>query len=241
MPLLAIVLSAACTINTGLDPACPVTAAGITGTQAALNESSTTRSDAIFASLALHGTQQLSFSLPLYEHLHIDGAGDAYGTGDAALGYTLAFDGRKRLTQFAGLFASFPTGANTFTAGRTQLAPEYGASYALGERISLVAFGSYQFGAGGTKLPYAPLTQTLTLTPRAIVDLSRRFGLYTAIDAQYGSVTGDERYQTYQADAFLGIARAHYNLAFTYRVPISAFTRENLLFHAFGAQLSWQR
>jgi len=228
-----------CAINTGLDPACPLTAVGIDDSTSVLTQTATQHEISIFGSWDLHGNQQLSVALPLYEHLGITGVGDDFGTGDIAFGYTRTFGGKKRLTQVAGLSASFATGAVDFSAGSTQLTPLYALSYALGDRISLITIGQYTFGAGGTKLPFAPRAQTLTVIPRAVIDLSPS-GLYTAVELQGSNVTGEERYQSYQSGMTLGVVHRHFNLAATYNVPIARFTRENVFYHDFGARLSWQ-
>jgi|GEM_PF-6587543 len=229
-----------CGINTGLDPACPLTAAGVGLSNSALTDTATLRVDTIFGSIEWRGNEQLDISLPLYEHLGIADVGSAFGTGDMSIGFTRVFAGSKRLAQVAGLSATLPSGAPAFSTGRTQLSTLYALSYALGDRISLVTIGDYSFDAGGTKLPFSPRTQTLSFTPRAVIDLSK-VGIYSAIDMQGSNVTGDERYQTYQADATIGLAREHYNVSITYAVPIARFTRENVFYHTIGAQFSWQR
>jgi hypothetical protein len=228
-----------CQINTGLDPACPLTSAGIDLSTSTLSGTATLHDDTIFGSMAWRGNQQLSIALPLFEHLSIAGVGDAYGTGDIGLQYTYAFGSGKRLTQVAGLAATFPTGAAAFSNGSVQLAPSYALSYAVGNTISLVAIAQYAFPAGGTWLPFAPRTQEFTVIPRAIVDWSRS-GIYTAFEAQGSNVTGDLRYQSYFAEATAGIARPHYNLSFTYAVPTTTFTRENVFQRRFSVQLSWR-
>jgi hypothetical protein len=204
-----------------------------------LTETATLHETEIFGSWEFRGDRELTISEPVYEHLGIAGVGDDFGTGDVAIGYLQAFGGKKQLTQVAGLSASFATSSTAFSAGSTQLAPTYALSYALGDRISLVAIGQYTFNAGGTKLPFAPRAQQLTVIPRAIIDLSRT-GLYTAIELQGSNVTGDERYQAYQSELTLGIVHRHLNLAAAYDVPIARFTRENVFYHQLSVRLSWQ-
>lgn len=232
--------SSPCSINTGLDPACPETAVGIADSTTVLTETATLHETEIFGSWEFRGDRELTISEPVFEHLGITGVGDAFGTGDVAIGYLQAFGGKKRLTQVAGLSASFATGSTEFSAGSTELTPTYALSYALGNRISLVTIGQYTFSAGGTKLPFAPRTQQLTVIPRAIIDLSRT-GLYAALELQGSNVTGEERYQAYQAGMALGIVRGHLNLAAIYGVPIARFTRDNVFYHEFGIRVSWQR
>jgi hypothetical protein len=182
----------------------------------------------------------LTLTVPAYNHLGISGVGDAYGLGDLAIGYTQAFGGTKRLTQFAGLTTSFATGSAEFSAGRSQLSPMYGLSYALGRSVSLVASGEYTFDAGGTKLPFAPQTQSLSILPRAIIDFSGS-GAYAAANLLYTSVTGQERYQAFEAGATVGVVRRHINLALNVSDPIAIFTREHVFYHAIGLQASWRR
>lgn len=231
--------STICTINTGLDPACPLTAAGISASTIVLNGSATRHENNVFGSFTWHGNQQLTLSLPIHDHLGIAGVGNAYGLGDAVIQYTKAFGKAGRLTKVAGASVSFATGAAAFSAGRTQLAPMYALSYALGDRIVLLAIAEYRFDVGGTKLQFAPRTQALTVTPRAIVDLSKS-GLYFAADISGASVTGDERYQAYQSDGTIGLARRHYGIALTYSVPIAYFTRQNLFYHTLILQATWR-
>ena len=229
-----------CPINTGLDPACPLTAVGISDSTTALTQTATQHETILFGSWEMNGDRELRVTMPVYEHLGIAGVGDAFGTGDAAVGYTQAFGGTKRLTQVAGLSVSFATGATNFSAGSTQLTPLYALSYALGDRISLITIGQYSFCAGGTKLPFAPRTQDLVIIPRAVIDLSRS-GLYTALELRGSDITGEERYQAYQSGISLGIVHRHLNLAATYGVPIDRFTREDEFYHEFGVRISWQR
>jgi hypothetical protein len=234
----ASLLYAYCAVNSGLNPACPLTQAGVEVSNTTLNEGASSRSDTLFGSLAIGGDQQWSASLPVYERLSVSGEGDAYGMGDFDFGYARVFV-YKRFAQTVGLSAELATGATAFSNGRTQLTPSYAASYAVGDRISLVAIAQYTFGAGGTKQPFAPQTRSFTVVPRAIVDLSKR-GLYMAAELQGWNVTGDERYQAYAADATLGIARPHYNFAVTYGVPIARYTYDHVFYHTLGVQLSWR-
>ena len=230
-----------CTINTGLDPACPLTAAGVQTGTAVFDSAATQRDDDLFASLALRADAQISVALPLYQHLGVAGAGEAYGSGNLALGYTRAFGGKKRLTQFAGLDVDAAIGSTSFpAAARSQLAPLYGVSYAIGRHISLVTTAQYTFDVGGTRIPFAPMTQQLSVVPRAIVDLSKS-GLYTAFGIAGSSVTGQERYQAYQSDAVLGIARPRFALSATYSIPIAYYTYHHVFNHAFGFQFSLKR
>lgn len=228
-----------CTINTGLDPACPLTAAGVDLSTQTVSANASEHTATLFGSWTWHDGAQLTLTAPVYMHLGIANVGDAYGTGDLELGFTQAFGGKKRLTQVAGLSSTLATGATAFSNGATQLAPLYGLSYALGGRVSLVATGQYWFDVGGTKLPFAPRTQTLAIVPRAIVDLSRS-GLYAAANLQGDDVTGNLRYQAYQAGATLGFARRHANLAVDVGYPITTYTREHIFYRSIGLQASWQ-
>ncbi len=232
--------SPSCAINTGLDPACPLTAASIDSGSTLLSDTASQHTDTLALSLAWRGDRQISVSLPFYQHLSIAGVGDAFGTGDMGIGYSFAFGGEKRLTQAAGISAVLATGSNQFySTGRSELIPMYALSYALGDRVTLLAMGTYAFDAGGEKVSLAPATRAFTLTPRAIVDLTRS-GLYAAADAQISAVRGDERYESYQADATLGYVRRHIGLAVTYREPVDPFTRAHVFRHAIDAQLSWR-
>lgn len=106
-----------CSINTGLDPACPLTAVGVDNSTSVLTETATQHDTTFFASWDLAGDRQVSVTFPVYEHLGIAGVGDDFGTGDVGVGYMQAFGGTKRLTQVAGLSASFATGATNFSVG----------------------------------------------------------------------------------------------------------------------------
>lgn len=222
-PLTARASGAVCTINTGLDPACPLTALGVQSSAQIPNATADIRSDTIFYSFAWHANRQIRIWLPLYSHLNILHEGDAFGTRDLGMSYAQILRVHGRLTQVGGASATFPTGADAFSNGRTQLAPTYSLSYALGNRIALVAIGKYRFGIGGTKLPFAPRTQESTVIPRVIVNWPRT-GLYGALDLQASNVTGDERYQALRSDAILGIVRGHYALSLTYGIPATSYT-----------------
>jgi hypothetical protein len=237
--ILAAVFTQNCALNTGLDPACPVTSVNVTQSTTVRSSTATQRADVLSGSISFHDDQQVDLALPLYEHLDIVGTGNAYGAGDAAAGYSRVFVRRKRIAHVLGLDASFATGAPTFTNGRTQLAPYYAASYALGGRISLVAIASYRFGIGGTTLPYGLRVQRFTLVPRAIVDLTRS-GLYLAADIDGENVTGDERFQEYVADGTLGFAARRYAFSLTYREPIATYTWHDVFRHALLWRLSFR-
>jgi hypothetical protein len=112
-------------------------------------------------------------------------------------------------------------------------------SYALGDRVSLVAFGTYAFDIGGTKLPFAPRLQALSVIPRAIFDLSRS-GAYAEVGLIGTSVTGQQRYQAYKADGALGIVYHRFNIALRIADPIAYYTRERVFFHDVGFRTSWR-
>lgn len=228
-----------CAINTGLDPACPLTAAGASETTTVRTGTATAHADTAFGSLALGGDEQLDLSLPFYDHLGIAGVGNAYGMGDVGAGFSRVVARRKRIAQVIGLFATFPSGAIDFSTGRTELAPSYAASYALGGRISLVAIASYRFPVGGTNLPYAPRVQRFDFVPRVIADLSKR-GLFAAAGIDGANVTGDERFQEYSADGVIGVATPRYALSLTYREPIAFYTWHHVYEHALTWSLSWR-
>ena len=219
-----------CALNTGLDPACPLTAIGVSQSTQVLDANATQHGDTLFGSLDLHGDAQVNLALPIYQHLAIAGVGDAYGVGDLYAGFSRVIVRRKRIAHVLGLAATFPTGAANFSAERAQVVPEYALSYALGSRISLVGIASYALPAGGTKLPYAPRVQRFRFVPRAIVELSKA-GLYAAADIDGRNVTGDQRYQEYAADGTLGLVGHRYALSFTYRAAIATFTWHNIFEH----------
>lgn len=228
-----------CAINTGLDPACPVTSVGVSQSTDVRTDTATEHGDSLLGTYALHGEQQIDLSVPFYRHLGISGVGDAYGFGDLHAGYSWVAIRRKRIAHVVGLSTSFATGAPTFSAGRTQLEPMYAASYALGNRISLVGIVRYAFPAGGTTLPYAPRVQRFSFVPRAIVDLTRS-GLYLAADIDGQNVTGQEHYQAYTADGVVGIATARYAFSVTYQEPIASYTYHQVFHRALLWKLSWR-
>lgn len=236
--LLAAVVLQNCAVNTGLDPACPLTSVTASQTTTVLTSSASEHTSTLAATLA-HGDEQFDLSLPLFDHLNLAGVGNAYGAGDLHLGYDRIVLRRKRVAHVLGLGVEVPTGAPTFTNGSTALTPYYAASYALGGRISLVALASYRFDAGGTRLPFAPRTQVFSLVPRAIVDLSKR-GWYLAADIDGANVTGEERYQSYAADGVIGIAARHYAFSVTYREPIATYTWHRIFQHALRFDLSFR-
>jgi hypothetical protein len=233
--ILAVAFTQNCAINTGLDPACPVTSVNATQSTTVLSSTATQHADTLSGSIALQDDEQIDLALPLYESLGVAGSGDAYGTGDVGAGFSRVVVRRKRIAHVLGLDAAFATGAPTFTNGRTQLAPFYAASYALGGRVSLVAVASYRFDAGGTTLPYGLPVQRFSFVPRAIVDLSKR-GWYLAADIDGQSVSGDERFQEYSADGTVGIAARRFAVSLTYREPIATYTWHQLYRH----ELLWR-
>lgn len=237
--LAALVSLQNCAINTGLDPACPLTSAGVTQSSDVRTSTATQHTDTLFATYDVHADQQIDVSMPFYDRLGIAGVGDAYGLGDLSAGYSWVAIRRKRIAHVVGLSASFATGAPTFSAGRTQLEPMYAASYALGKRISLVGILRYAFPLGGTTLPYAPREQRVSFVPRAIVDLTRS-GLYLAADVDGQSITGGERYQAYAADGVLGIATARYAFSVNYQEPIAFYTYHQVFHHALLWKFSWR-
>lgn len=233
-------LAMVCAINTGLNPACPLTQAGITSSTSVLSSDATQHTTTLFGSLALDDDRQITLSLPFFDHRDVAGTGNAYGTGDFKASYARVLPERKRLAHVFGLSVSAPTGSVNFSTGRTQLAPEYAASYALGGRIALVAIARYDFSAGGTTLPYAPRINRFSLTPRAIVDVTKS-GLFIAGDIHGENVTGDERFQEYAADGTLGLVRRRFALSFTYREPIAYYTWHHVFNHEIEFGLSLRR
>jgi hypothetical protein len=227
-----------CQVNTGLDPACPQTAIGAGDSSQTLDAAANGHTDTIFGSFARHD-RQIDVTIPIHRQLGIAGAGAAYGLGDSTIGYSQVLWRDARLSQTAGISAILSTGAQAFSAGRNAVAPAYALSYAVGDRIRLVAIGAYRFDVGGTKLPFAPRTQALHVIPRAIFDVTKS-GAYAAFDVQGASITGQERYQSYLSDATIGAVHGHENVSFTYTVPIARYTREHVLYHSIGLKLSWR-
>ncbi len=231
---------AACGLAIGLDPACPITAIGVTATDTPLTAHATQHGIALDGRLARRGREEFDLVLPIANRLTIDGEGSASGAGDARLGYRRVLVRHGRLAQTAGIALALPTGSDAFSSGRTRIAPSYAFSYALGDRVHLVLLGSYGFDSKGTRLPFSPRTQQLDVIPRAIVDLSQRYGIYAAIEGDGARVTGDERYTSYTATARLGIVRRAWNLSASYTEPLGTFSYEHLYHRSLGVELRWQ-
>ena len=228
---------APCALETGLDPTCVITSNAVNLSTSQLNDAARSQTFGLTATRAWNDNQEVEIRVPVSNDLHVASIGNAYGAGDLGLGYSRIAGTFKHLAAATGIAATVPTGAAAFSSGRTLLSPWSALSYRLGGRASLVMIGSYGFDVGGTKLPYAPRTQTLTLVPRAIVNLTRS-GIFTALDLRYRSMTGEERYQAYSADMALGVLRGRYRLSLNYAVPINTFTRQNIVYHTLQVELA---
>ncbi len=230
-----------CIVNTGLNPVCPISGFGIASSDRALTDTATQTSIVLFGQRAWDARNQIQLTVPIYEHLTIANVGQAGGSGDAELAFTRVLTARpERFMQAAGVDVTVPSGSPAFSGGRIQFDPSYALSYAPIRRAQLLLLADYAFESGGTKLPFAPRTQTLRFQPRAIFDLSSR-GAYAALDGEAVRVTGDYRYQAYDGTAILGVVSGHVNVSASYQVPLTTFSRENLFHHALGFQVTWQR
>lgn len=226
-----------CAVNTGLNPACPLTTIGISSSFDVLSETTVQHTWSLFVQHALRGRNQLLFELPVRDKLAIANVGTAQGFGDAVLGLNHVLSARpERIMQAVGGTISIPIGADAFSTGRSLLDPFYAISYASLKRVQLVFSTDYAFGVGGTKLPFAPRVQTLRFVPRAIVDVGRR--MYVAASASQTSVTGTYRYTSYSATAVAGILDRHLALSISYAIPLGTYSRNVSFYHVVEVDLS---
>ncbi len=217
-----------CALNTGLNPACPLTAAGLSSRFTELSPTAVQHRWSLFAQRALRGRTQLYIELPVQERRAIATIGTVQGFGDTVLGVNHVLSVRsERLMQTIGGTISLPTGADGFSAGRSALDPAYALSFAPLSRVQVVLGADYSFGIGGTNLPFAPRVQRFRLASRAIVDVGRDW--FISGSASQARVTGDYRYTTYAAGATLGFIGRHTALSISYQVPLGTYSR-NLTF-----------
>ncbi len=230
-----------CATNTGLDPSCMRSAAGIASSTTALTASASESTLAVSLSRALDARSEFDIQLPVHDRLSIDAFGAANGTGDLGLSYRRRLSAEPRLwNQTLGVAFTLPTGAPTFTTGRATIAPAYTLSYYPRPSIALIGIAQYAVPAGGTREPFAPLTQTLNVRGRAL-GITRR-SVYAAIEAGVSRTTGSERYTAYDGRATLGaIIARHYNAGIWYEQPFSQFTKDDVFQHGWGASLTLQR
>ena len=229
-----------CAPGTGLDPTCPQTQVTAAQSITSLTPTATMHTDTVSGAFAWDGDRQISLTLPLYQHLRITGIGDAYGMGDIGISYVRVFTGKGRLAQAAGVSAVGATGSDSLSStGHNALGALYALSYSVGNRITLLGIASYAFDTGVSKIRFAPDIQTLTLTPRAIVNLTRA-GAYAAFDAPISQVTGGERYDAYTVNGYLGFARGRYDAYVTYGVPLDSYTRAHVFTRSTGFVLSFR-
>jgi len=239
-PTVALADSQPCAENTGLNPACPLTAAGLIISDSELTDTAAEHDDTLVAQDAWGQRNQLGLQLPLHEHLAIAGVGDADGTGDADFSYNRVLTrSDEPFAQVVGAALIVPSGAVGFTSGYTEIAPLYTVSYAPLRWLQLLGEAQYTLGIGGTRIPSVPRAQTLRLSPRAIVDLWPH-GAYASVAADVERVTGGYRYDAYDAGAVVGVVRHRYNLSASYRVPLDDFSRAHVFEHVFGLQLLWE-
>lgn len=240
---MSVVLSAilACTINTGLDPACPLTGAGLTGAQQTITPAATLAGTTIFAQRAWNGRNQFRVDFPVREHLSINGVGSASGRGDLSAAFTTRLQPElARFDETLGAALTLPTGSDAFSAGRAYLDPSYSLTYHAARGISLIGLVDYAFPVGGTRLPYAPNLQTLNVRGRALAVAHN--GIYGALEAGFAGVHGDERYTAYDGRVIVGAVFAHrYNASVWYDQPFSQFTKDHVFEHGLGFSLSLQR
>lgn len=226
-----------CAVNTGLNPACPLTASGVSLHSTTLNTTATQHGVNLIVQRTLRSETQIFLSLPVQNSLTITGVGTADGIGDAMLGLWHVFSThRGRLMHTVGGNASLPTGANAFTTGRTTLDPFYAISYAPLRYVQFVFTTDYAFGIGGTRLPFARRVQTLQFSPRAIIDLGHRF--FISGSATQARVSGDYRYTSYVASSTVGFIGPHASFSLSYNMPLGLYSRNITFDHALTVDLS---
>lgn len=216
-----------------------VTSAAVESAKTVLDAGASTQADTATASLAWKGDREVFAAVPIYERIDVQNAGSASGTGDAVLGYAQVVR-MGRLYETWGLRTSLPTGALQFSNARATLAPSFALSYRAGRYLTLIVPVSYRFDAGGTKRPFMPVVQELAASPRFVVTLPR-YRTYASLGLETGDVTGEERYQSYAADATLGFVTGRFNVSATYALPISQFTHDHVFYQRVGFQLRWLR
>ncbi len=230
-----------CAINTGLDPSCPLTSSGISTSDTALSDKATEHAVTVFSQTEWRGRNQLRLSLPIHQRFQIENTGSANGTGDLALQFDHVLTARTEpFMQVIGATLTVPSGSAAFSAGRVQVTPSYTLSYAARRGVQLMVTGDYTVDAGGARYAYAPSTQTLRVSPTAL--LEHRGGLYAAFNAEAYHVTGDYRYSAYDGSARIGkIFDGRYNVYAGYELPFGPFTRDHVLHHALIFGFSLQR
>lgn len=226
-----------CAVNSGLNPACPLTATGVSLRSTTLNATATQTNLNFSLERALHGRTQVLILLPAYNALTITHVGSAHGVGDLSIGLSHVFLAHHGyLMNTIGGMISAPTGANAFSAGRVTLDPFYALSYAPLRNVQLVFTLDYAFGVGGTRLPFAPRVQILQFAPRAIIDLGQQF--FISGSATQARVSGDYRYTSYVANATAGFVGHHASLSLSYSAPLGLYSRNITFYHAVTLNLT---